>query len=78
MISYLDGGLKGLFSIAARISRKIHMFPRAALATMTASQPVRVRILSASSAHATSPFPITGMDTACLTCTITSQFALPE
>ena len=64
-------------AIASAICRKIHGLPLAARPTRTASQPVSFRILSAASGPFTSPFPITGMLTACFTCAMQSQSAFP-
>ena len=62
---------KGLWSL-------IQGFPLAPRATMIPSQPVSSTIRFASSGVNTSPFPITGMDTASLTWRMMSQSALPE
>ena len=59
----------------AFICEKIQGFPNAPRPTITISQPVSSIILSASCAVLMSPFPITGIETACFTLRIISQSA---
>ena len=60
------------------IRLKIQGFPLAPLATITPSQPVSASIRLAASGESTSPFPITGMETASFTWRMISQSAFPE
>ena len=60
------------------IWRKIQGFEEAARPIITASQPVRFTMRTASSGVTISPLPITGIFTAALTSAMRDQSALPQ
>ena len=62
----------------SRRSEKIQGFPWAPRPIITPSQPVSSIMARADAPETTSPFPITGMDTASFTWRIMSQSAFPE
>ena len=67
-----------LCSRYSAVCAKIHGFPCAARPIITPSHPVSSRSAFAFCGESTSPFPITGMDTASFTFRMISQSAFPE